>query len=120
MDSDHKMLVAGVAAQVREFYGRGQPFKIYHGHTNSTRVLEFDRKRMVDVRGLDRVLSVDADRRTAVAEANVPMDALVKATLPYGLVPPVVMEFPGITVAGGMQGGAGRAVRFVGVDLTRP
>jgi FAD/FMN-containing dehydrogenase len=112
MDADHKIAVEGIAVQVRDFYRRGEGFKIYHGHTNSTRVLEFDRSRMVDVRGLDRVLRVDSHRRVAVVEANVPMDALVKATLPFGLVPPVVMEFPGITVAGGLQGGAGESSSF--------
>ncbi len=32
------------------------------------------------------------------------MDKLVKATLQHGLVPPVVMEFPGITIGGGFVG----------------
>ena len=32
------------------------------------------------------------------------MDALVAATLPHGLVPPVIMEFPGITVGDGFAG----------------
>jgi delta24-sterol reductase len=112
MDGDHKILVAALAQRVEEFYRNGQPFKVFHGHTNSTRVLEFDRRRMVDVSGLDRVLRVDEHRRVVVVEANVPMDRLVKATLPYGLVPPVVMEFPGITVAGGLQGGAGESSSF--------
>ena len=40
------------------------------------------------------------------------MDQLVKATLKFGLIPPVVMEFPGITVGGGIQGGAGESSSF--------
>ena len=40
------------------------------------------------------------------------MDALVKATLPYGLMPPVVMEFPAITVGGGFAGTAGESSSF--------
>ena len=48
----------------------------------------------------------------AIVEPNVPMDALVSATLPYGLVPAVIMEFPGITVGGGVQGGAGESSSF--------
>ncbi len=40
------------------------------------------------------------------------MDALVSATLPHGLVPPVVMEFPGITAGGGFAGTAGESSSF--------
>lgn len=85
---------------------------MYHGSTNSTRVLTFDRDSMVDVSQLNRVLKVDKRRKVAVVEPNVPMDKLVEVTLLHGLVPPVVMEFPGITVAGGLQGGAGESSSF--------
>ncbi|KAL3418068.1 FAD binding domain-containing protein [Phlyctema vagabunda] len=40
------------------------------------------------------------------------MDTLVKATLEHGLIPPVVMEFPGITVGGGYTGSAGENSSF--------
>lgn len=40
------------------------------------------------------------------------MDLLVDATLPYGLIPPVVPEFPGITVGGGFAGTAGESSSF--------
>ena len=40
------------------------------------------------------------------------MDKLVSATLPRGLVPPVVMEFPGITTGGGFAGTAGESSSF--------
>ncbi|KFY72859.1 hypothetical protein V498_10072, partial [Pseudogymnoascus sp. VKM F-4517 (FW-2822)] len=40
------------------------------------------------------------------------MDRLVEATLPYGLVPPVVMEFPGITAGGGFSGTSGESSSF--------
>jgi delta24-sterol reductase len=40
------------------------------------------------------------------------MDALVAATLQHGLVPPVVMEFPGITVGGGFAGTSGESSSF--------
>jgi len=36
----------------------------------------------------------------------------VEATLLHGLVPPVVMEFPGITVGGGFAGTAGESSSF--------
>jgi delta24-sterol reductase len=40
------------------------------------------------------------------------MDRLVEATLKHGLVPPVVMEFPGITVGGGYSGTSGESSSF--------
>ncbi|KAL1905549.1 hypothetical protein Sste5344_008774 [Sporothrix stenoceras] len=66
----------------------------------------------VDTSKLDRVLKIDVDKRTALVEPNVPMDALVAATVIKGLVPLVVMEFPGITVGGGFSGTSGESSLF--------
>lgn len=49
---------------------------------------------------------------TALVEPNAPMDALVRETLRYGLLPPVVPEFPGITVRGGFTGTAAESSSF--------
>lgn len=46
---------------------------------------------------------------TCIAEANVPMDALVEATLKLGYIPKVVPEFPGITVGGAFHGTPGES-----------
>jgi len=105
---EHSLTVEVVREQVRRFAAAGTAARVYHGTTNSTRAQEFRRDAMIDAGRLDRVLHVDRERRLAVVEPNVPMDALVDATLPLGLVPPVVPEFPGITVGGVVQGGAGR------------
>lgn len=40
------------------------------------------------------------------------MDRLIEATLPHKLIPPVVMEFPGITVGGGHAGTCGESSSF--------
>lgn len=40
------------------------------------------------------------------------MDRLIEATMAYGLVPPVVMEFPGITAGGGFSGTSGESSSF--------
>lgn len=40
------------------------------------------------------------------------MDLLVDTSLGYGLVPPIVTEFPGITVGGAVMGGAGESSSF--------
>ncbi len=106
MDTAHKTIVNNLRDQIRKHYANNVPFRVYHGSTNSTRVLTFKRSEMVDISALDRVLSVDKVKQVAIAEPNVPMDKLVAETLKYGLIPPVVTEFPGITVGGGIQGTA--------------
>src|ERR1700753_3510488 len=97
---EHKARVEKISDQVKKFYTEKKPFRIYHGSTNSTRPTVRTRSTAVDVSGMTNVLSVDHTKHVAVVEPNVPMDALIAATLPYGLLPPVVPEFPGITVGG--------------------
>ncbi len=67
---------------------------------------------MIDVSNFNNVLEIDIDRKVAIVEPNVAMDALVEATVEEGLLPPVVTEFPGITVGGAIQGGAGESSSF--------
>jgi FAD/FMN-containing dehydrogenase len=67
---------------------------------------------MVDTSEVVNVLKVDTRTKTALVEPNGPMDALVEATLRHGLVPPVVMEFPGINVGGVFAGTAGECISF--------
>ena len=108
----HDQAVAEIAANVRRFYNSKESFRIYHGSTNSTRPSIFRRDKTVDTSTLRHVLRVDPEKRTALVEPNVPMDRLVETTLKYGLVPPVVMEFPGITVGGGYAGTSGESSSF--------
>ncbi|ROW06661.1 hypothetical protein VPNG_06706 [Cytospora leucostoma] len=109
----HRALVQKISASVRAFYKTREPYRIFHGSTNSTRpAAAHARSKTVDISALRDVLSVDAARRTALVEPNVPMDRLVEATLKHGLVPPVVMEFPGITAGGGFAGTAGESSSF--------
>jgi Delta24-sterol reductase len=108
----HERNVASIAEQVRQFYDRKKAFRIYHGSTSSTRSLAFKKDQIVDISHLKDVLRVDCGSRRAYVEPNVPMDALVAATLEKGLVPEVVMEFPGITVGGGFCGQAGESSSF--------
>lgn len=107
----HKQAVGKIAAAVKGYFERREPYRIAHGSTNSTRPQRHG-ARVVDISGLRNVLSVDGAARTALVEPNVPMDKLVEATLPHGLVPPVVMEFPGITAGGGFAGTGGESSSF--------
>ncbi|MCJ1251868.1 hypothetical protein MMC30_009106 [Trapelia coarctata] len=108
---DHKRAVEDISASVRGFYDRKEKFRIYHGSTNSTRGSSKG-NRIVDTSQLSSVLKIDTKRQTALVEPNVSMDRLVEATLRHGLVPPVVMEFPGITVGGGYAGTSGESSSF--------
>lgn len=108
----HERRVNSIASRVQDFYQRQQPFRIHHGSTNSTRPSDRQRNRMVDTSGLNHVIDVDVDARFILAEPNVPMDALVEATMPHGMIPPVVMEFPGITAGGGFCGTSAESSSF--------
>ncbi|KAI1085435.1 FAD-binding domain-containing protein [Whalleya microplaca] len=105
----HHASVTSISQRVQQFYARKEPFRVYHGSTNSTRIAEKNHDNTVDTSRLDHVLEVDKGRKTALVEPNVPMDRLVEATLKHDLVPLVVMEFPGITVGGGFSGSAGES-----------
>ncbi|KAK1996785.1 FAD binding domain-containing protein [Colletotrichum falcatum] len=109
-DDDHAAAVGRIASAVRDLHSRREPFRIFHGSTSSTRPPHG--QRVVDISALRRVLRVDAAARVAVVEPNVPMDELVDAAARFGLVPPVVMEFPGITVGGGFAGCSGESSSF--------
>jgi delta24-sterol reductase len=106
----HNKTTEGISAAVRQFYERKEKFRIFHGSTNSTR--NKPTKNLVDTSSLRHVLSINKEKRTCLVEPNVSMDRLVEATLKEGLVPPVVMEFPGITVGGGYSGTSGESSSF--------
>ncbi|KAK9491783.1 hypothetical protein V1508DRAFT_193516 [Lipomyces doorenjongii] len=108
----HDAAVSLLASQVKQFYERKTPFRIYHGSTNSTREYQYLPDNVIDTSKLSNVLSVDSRRRMVLVEPNVPMDKLVEATLPFRLVPPVIMEFPGITAGGGFAGTSGESSSF--------
>src|ERR1700685_9160 len=93
----HQESVADIAVHVQQFSLQQKPFRIYHGSTNSTRPSTKRLDQMIDTTSLSNILKVDTDTNTALDEPTDPMDKLVEATLQYGLIPPVVMEFPGIT-----------------------
>lgn len=58
----------------------------------------------LDVRSLNELLSVDAERLSVDTEAMVPYDALVDETLAHGVMPPVVPQLKSITIGGAVAG----------------
>ncbi|KAI4126484.1 MAG: hypothetical protein LQ338_003734, partial [Usnochroma carphineum] len=108
----HDEAIREISSRIRQFKEQGKTFRIRHGSSNSTRPTSTKGQNYVDTGHLSKVLEVDPIRKVCVVEPNVPMDQLVKATLAHGLVPPVVMEFPGITVGGGFSGNSGESSSF--------
>ena len=108
----HKATVSKLSVQVASFYSKSIPFRIYHGNTNSTRASARTVANSLDVSSLDHVLSINASAKSCVCEPNAPMDDLLAATIKHDLMPPVVPEFPGITVGGAFAGTAGESSCF--------
>ncbi|VUC23769.1 unnamed protein product [Clonostachys rosea] len=108
----HSKHVRDIALDVRRFFELGESYRVFHGSSNSTRPRHGSHQNVVDISMLTHVLQVNTESRIALVEPNVPMDRLVEATLAHGLVPPVVMEFPGITAGGGFSGTSGESSSF--------
>ena len=78
-----------------------------HGNSNTTRSKAYKRGcKTLSCQGLDQVLHVNVERKRAQVLPRVTMETLVRSTLPYGLIPPVLPEFKGITVGGAIMGAA--------------
>jgi len=110
--AQHDADVVEISRQVKQFYEANKHFRVYHGTTSSTRPMSFQAHSIVDTSRLTRIFPIDVSKRTVWVEPNVPMDALVNATLRKGLVPQVVMELVGITVGGGYSGTSGESSSF--------
>lgn len=95
-----------IQQQIRQFTAEKKLVRIYHGSTNTTRKPNLSANAYINISQLTRILELNHKEQYVIVEPNVPMDRLVHETLQFGLIPPVVMEFPGITVGGGVQGGA--------------
>jgi FAD/FMN-containing dehydrogenase len=89
----------------RVLAGARGPFRVdRNGHGHQARGRLDLGGAILDLRPLDGVLEVDQASRTAVVEPGVTMRQLVERTGRCGLAPPVVPEFPEITVGGAIQG----------------
>lgn len=108
----HNVAVSKITGRVKDFHKKNKPFRIYHGNTNTTRRATRSPDAAIDISSLNNVMSVRTDTKIALVEPNVPMDALVAETLKHGLVPPIIMEFPGITTGGAFTGTGGESSSF--------
>ncbi|RJL31784.1 FAD-binding oxidoreductase [Bailinhaonella thermotolerans] len=94
-------------ARLRESYRAipaSEPVRLAKPTSNLFRPRDPRRGAGLDVSGFDRVLSVDPAARVAEVQGMVTYEDLVDATLPHGVVPPVVLDFRTITVGGSVAG----------------
>lgn len=113
--ADHSLVVENISVAFREYSSshKDKKLRFEHGSTNSTRdQSDKDKYYFIDISNLDDVLEVNTEHMYALVEPNVSMDKLAKLTLEYGLIPPVVMEFPGITAGGAVNGATLEASSF--------
>ncbi len=109
---EHADKVLVVQKQTRSFFDLKERARVFHGNTNTTRNNQKNPKRLIDISALDGVIEVNVKEMFVVVEPNVSMNVLVDVLLPLGFAPPVVPEFPSITVGGAVQGGAGESSSF--------
>ena len=82
----------------------GEPVRLAKRTTNLFRPRAETLTPGLDVTGLDGVLSVDPETRTAVVQGMCTYEDLVDATLPHGMVPMVVPQLRTITLGGAVTG----------------
>ena len=104
--NEHDMIVENIAGTIASAFKCEKRLQFKKNSTNTIRPPNSFGNDCIDLRILNRILSIDGESNSVDVEPAVPMDALVRFCLKYGYVPPVVPEFPGITVGGAIQGGA--------------
>ena len=111
---EHEKKVLDIQNQLKNWNGSNKKkrVRVYHRSTNSTRSINNQDYYFIDISALNQILEINTEEMYVLVEPNVSMEYLVNKTLQYGLIPPIVMEFPGITVGGGVQGGAGECSSF--------
>jgi FAD/FMN-containing dehydrogenase len=82
----------------------GRPIRLAKRTSNLFRPRTDERTAGLDVSGLDGVISIDAENRTAEVQGMCSYENLVAATLRHGLMPRVVPQLKTITLGGAVTG----------------
>ncbi|MEU5884799.1 FAD-binding oxidoreductase [Spirillospora sp. NPDC047279] len=100
---DHRRAVEALRRSY-EAIPPGTPVRLAKKTSNLFRWRDPNEAPGLDVSGFDQVLSVDPETRTAEVQGMTTYEALVDATLPYGLMPTVVPQLKTITLGGAVTG----------------
>jgi delta24-sterol reductase len=112
--ASHAAAVAAVHTSFLHFLSTRSPGQLLslrrsrEGHYASNRTMEATYKESsgtLDVSELDGVIALDAARGLVHVQPGLPQDELARFCLAHGILPPVVLEFPGITCGGAYSGG---------------
>lgn len=69
-------------------------------------------KTLIDISGLDKIIEINVKEKYIVVEPLVTMEQIVRATLKFKLVIPVVPEFRQMTIGGAISGLGGESTSF--------
>lgn len=109
----HNQEIQLLQHQIRNFWSERMslhspmPISLHYGSNTSytTRSKSYKNGcQQLNCAALDQVIKIDPENQIAYVEPRVTMQELVKATLPYQLIPPVVPELKDITVGGAIMG----------------
>lgn len=110
--NQHAIRVAKIAKDVYQASKEQRSIKVNHGASNSTRIPDFTDRYVLEMRNFSHIVEINEKEQYVLVEPSVQLDELVRATLRHNLIPPVVMEFPGISIGGGIQGGSAESSSF--------
>ena len=99
----HNKSVERLRVIIKDTPEGNQKLSFTHGSSNSTRRSKKNNNK-IDISMFGNIIEINMEEKYIHLEPNVSMDTLVKKLLPYNLLPPVVPEFPGITVGGAING----------------
>jgi FAD/FMN-containing dehydrogenase len=102
--ADHARKCEALRAALAAAAARGEAVGLRKSTSNLFRKRDATGKSRLDVRGLNRVLRVDAERMLADVEGMTTYETLVAETLGRGLLPAVVPQLKTITVGGAVSG----------------
>ncbi len=108
--ASHVRRVQALREQLRDAGDAGLPLGLAKSGSNLFRDRQEARKRRLDLQDFCHVLQLDAAAGWVDVEGRCSYEALVDATLPHGVMPAVVPQLKGITVAGAVAG--------VGIEAT--
>ncbi|ELR10566.1 hypothetical protein VC83_00217 [Pseudogymnoascus destructans] len=84
----HEKIVNSVAAAVQGFSERGEPYRIFHGSSNSTRPRVSTNT--IDISALSNVVLIDEKKHTTLVEPNLSWSVAALATQPSGEIDVIV------------------------------
>ncbi|NNM42856.1 MAG: FAD-binding oxidoreductase [Chlamydiae bacterium] len=110
----HKRKVEDLQLQLQKFFVKKNSeeassidLRYQSGQSNTTRSKSYKKSTSkLDLGPLQDIIQIDLEKHIAIVEPRVTMKDLLQATIPLGLMPPVVPEFKGITIGGAIMGGA--------------